>query len=97
MQKYNFMGKDTSEKEFWRLCNITSLEEIEKEIYGKYDTNQVEKIMKQFKQNEEKTVNTPICVKCGSRMQLNSFSFGNYWHCSNIVNCVFVLPIDTEE
>ena len=80
MQKYNFMGKDTSEKEFWRLCSLTKIEEIEK----------VQKLLEQTMQNETKKINTPKCNSCGARMILNNAKWGKYWHCSNIIDCISV-------
>ena len=87
MQKYNFQGKDTSEKEFWRLCSLAKLEEIEKELYGEYDHKVVQKLLVETRVKKEQTISTPKCQHCGSRMILNNAHWGKYWHCSDAVNC----------
>jgi len=93
MQKYNFMGKDTHEKEFWRLCSLTSLKEIERELYGKVNRKKLKKVLRETKQNETTKINTPRCNICGSQMILNNSKWGKYWYCSNIINCVCVKTI----
>jgi hypothetical protein len=90
MQKYNFMGKDTSEKEFWRLCSLTKIEEIERVVYGEINQKKVQKLLEQTMQNETKKINTPKCNSCGARMILNNAKWGKYWHCSNIIDCISV-------
>jgi len=90
MKKYNFMGKDTHEEEFWRLCSLTSLEEIEKEVYGAIDQIKVEIAISQFRTTQQKRLNTPKCDSCGSQMILNNAKWGKYWHCSDMINCVCI-------
>ena len=90
MQKYNFMGKDTSQKEFWRLCSLTKIEEIEGVVHGEVNQKKVQKILRQTMRNEVKTFDTPKCNSCGSRMVLNNAKWGKYWRCSNIIDCISV-------
>ena len=87
MKKYNFMGKDTHEKEFWRLCSLTNLEEIEEEVNGKPNKKEIEKVLFSFRKN---LISTPKCDSCGSQMILNNANFGKYWHCSNIAKCISI-------
>jgi hypothetical protein len=89
MRKYNFMGKDTSEEEFWMLCSMNKIEEINNKINGEIDQKKVNELLEEFKVKPNE-INTPKCDSCGSKMILNNANWGKYWHCSNIMDCISI-------
>ena len=66
------MGKDTSEEEFWMLCALTNMEEIDIAVNGEVNQEKVEEILSEFEVKPPLEIDTPKCEKCRSRMMLNN-------------------------
>ena len=77
MRKYNFMGKDTSEKEFWMLCALTSIEKIDQAINGDINQEKIKKVLSNFKTTQQKELGTPKYDSCKSQMKLNNTKWEN--------------------